>query len=126
MKSMLLSLMRRFLKPEVVNDKRGNELLLIDVADKGKQLPLNKMNVDAEVPKLLKKISNNEKQRIEKLKCMQYAYIKMTEYLQETLALDSGFLADMVCLHPLKGKDAAAVNRISRIAQCTRTCDRGA
>ena len=76
------------------------------------------MNVGAEVPKLLKKISNNEKQRIEKLQCMQSAYIKMTEYLQENLPLDSGFIADMVCLHPLKGKDAAAVNRISRIAQC--------
>ena len=74
---MLLSLMKRFLKPEVVNDKRGKELLLIDVADKEKQLPLNKMNVRAEVPKLLKKISNNEKQRIEKLQCMQIAYIKM-------------------------------------------------
>ena len=106
MKSMLLSLIRRFLKPE---DKRGKELLLIDVADKEKQLPPNKMQ------KLLKKISNNEKQRVEKSQCMQSAYIKMTEYLQENLQLDSGFLADMVCLHPLKGKDAA-VNRISRIA----------
>ena len=97
---------------------RGKDLLLIDVSDKEKQLPLNKMNVGAKVPKLLKKISNNEKQRIGKLQCMQSAYIKMTEYLQGNLPLDSGFLADMVCLHPLKEKDGAAVNRISRIAQC--------
>ena len=99
---MLLSLIRRFLKPEVVNDKKGKELLLIDVIDKEKQLSRNKMNVGAEVPKLLKKISNNEKQRIEKLQCMQSAYIKMTEYLQENLPLDSGFLADMVC--PIEGE----------------------
>ena len=81
-------------------------LMMHPFSDKKKQLPRNKMNVGAEVLKLLKKISNNEKQRIEKLQCMQSAYIKITEYLQEGLLLDSGFLADMVCLHPLNGKDA--------------------
>ena len=100
LQSMLSTLMLRFLKADMINNKDGRSLLEIDVRNSEIQLDLEKMNVGVETLAILKKC--NKDNRIMYLKEMQEAFCKMTEHLQKNLPLDSTFLKDMVCLHPLK------------------------
>ena len=114
LENMVSKLLSRFLKPEVVADKKGEDLLEIVVEDANNQLPLEKINVGPEVQKYLKKC--NKQQREEYLKEMQNAFCKISNHLMEKLPLCSQFLKDMVCLHPLK-RASTSSSPISRIAQ---------
>ena len=114
LQSMLSTLMLRFLKADMINNKDGHSLLEIDVRNSEIQLDLEKMNVGVETLAILKKC--NKDKRIMYLKEMQEAFCKMTEHLQKNLPLDSTFLKDMVCLHPLK-RESTTSFPIARIAQ---------
>ena len=98
----------------MINNKDGHSLLEIDVRNSEIQLDLEKMNVGVETLAILKKC--NKDNRIMYLKEMQEAFCKMTEHLQKNLPLDSTFLKDMVCLHPLK-RESTTSFPIARIAQ---------
>ena len=114
LQKMLQTLMLRFLKADVVTNKDGKTLMTVDVRKAENQLDLEKMNVGVEVTKLLKKCRKDQKEGY--LKEMQEAFCKMTEHLQNKLPLDSTFLKDMICLHPLKRTTMTSLS-ISRIAK---------
>ena len=79
MKSLLVTLMKRFLKADVVNGKKAMELQTLVVTDEANQLPLKEIDIGSEVTNQLKKLRKEDV--IEQQKLMQKCYIKMTQYV---------------------------------------------
>ena len=85
--------MKRFLKADVVNGKKAMELQTLVVTDEANQLPLKEIDIGAEVTNQLKKLRKEDV--IEQQKLMQKCYIKMTQYLQKKLPINSSLLQDL-------------------------------
>ena len=56
MKSLLVTLMKRFLKADLVNGKNAMELQTLVVTDEANQLPLKEIDIGSEVTNQLKKL----------------------------------------------------------------------
>ena len=115
MKSLLVTLMKRFLKADVVNGKKAMELQTLVVTDEANQLPLKEIDIGSEVTNQLKKLRKEEV--IEQQKLMRTCYIKMTQYLQKKLPINSSLLQDLRCLHPLFKDKTWTINCIGRLAE---------
>ena len=114
MKTLLLTLMKRFMKGAAVNGKSGIELLTVNVNDPESHIPLKDMDIGAETAKQLLKIPSSK--RAEFQAKMKDTYIQMTLYLQKNLPLDSTFLRDLRCLGATWRREDWTVEAIKRIA----------
>ena len=116
MKSLLVKVMKRFLKAAVVDGKKATELKTLNVTDKENQLILKDMDVGTEVVAQMKKIGK-EDDILKQLQLMQLSYVKITQYLQKKLPIDNKLLQDLRCLHPYLRDKPWTVNSIARIAE---------
>ena len=116
MKSLLVKVMKRFLKAAVVDGKKDTELKTLNVTDKENQLILKDMDVGTEVVAQMKKIGK-EDDILKQLQLMQLSYVKITQYLQKKLPIDNKLLQDLRCLHPYLRDKPWTVNSIARIAE---------
>ena len=112
MKSLLVKVMKRFLKAAVVDGKKATELKTLNVTDKENQLILKDMDVVAQMKKIGK-----EDDILKQLQLMQLSYVKITQYLQKKLPIDNKLLQDLRCLHPYLRDKPWTVNSIARIAE---------
>ena len=106
--------MRRFLKPEIVNEKNGKEILQIDVASKSNQLPLNKVNFGTSTRNEANKMKSSIRKE-ELLENFQSGFVKLTKYLQGHLPLDSQLLMSLRALHPIYRKQSFTVPAIKKL-----------
>lgn len=110
--NLVRTIMLRFLKPEVVGDKRDKELLSIDVSKSDNQLS-DQMLVIGE--------STRAKVKPDQLKVpikdMRKFYQVATKYLVSRLPLGREILRDLSTLHPLLQKSDRGVRAIERTAR---------
>ena len=114
LRTILSTIMGRFLKSQVLDVKSSKDLLKIEICKVENQLSLDKMDVGDPVRKLLSKCSPASK--TDHLKKMQSALITITSYLQKHLPLDSTLLTALMCLNPLL-RSKSPPEHICRIAR---------
>ena len=115
MKNLLLTVMKRFLKAEIVNKKTGKELLKIDVKKKENQLAEGNIVIGAKSEKLLKKLSPHDSKR-ERAKMKEF-FIAVISYLQKKLPLGENLLICAGCLHPDSRKKDYTSKHIEYLAK---------
>ena len=115
MKALLLTMMKRFLKAEVVDKLSGRELLSVDVKEKENQLEEGKMVVGAKTERLLKKLSPFDEKRERRL--MKEFYIAVITYLQNKFPLNDKLLIAAGSLHPLNRKKKSTLKSIELLAK---------
>lgn len=114
MTDLLKSVMGRFLKGHVFDEKYGKHLLKVEYTKPDNQLSLSRMEVGEKARSFMEKLSNDQQKVV--LMGMKQFYIQVTRYLAEHLPLDSKLLRDVSILHPLLRKSETASQAIRRLA----------
>ena len=115
LKKLLVTVMKRFIKSEVIEGKSGKSLLKLDVGKKEIYLPLEEIEIDAKTTRLLKQLSPFD-QKQEKEKMLEF-YIASTKQLQRRLPLENSFISNGGCLHPGARTQKNSLVMIERLAK---------
>ena len=114
MRDLLTVLMKRFIKPSVMEGKSMKELLEIDAADENNQVEMKKIDFGKDAQDYL--VVLDENQRKQGQKAMKMSYESIVKYLQQKLPLQSTIMRDISCLSPLVRECEWTVNAIGRLA----------
>ena len=115
MKNVLIVLMKRLIKPALLKDKTVSELVKINFDKEENQLKLMKIDYRKEAENYLSNIADARKN--DARKSMRDSYVKIINYLQKTLPLNSKMLQDITCLSPLLRSCDWSVDAIGRLAE---------
>ena len=99
LRDLVVTIMLRFLKTDVVGNKTGRELQNINVRDVNNMLPLEQVEIGAATKQAMTKMVKVEQHK-GLLMEMRNFFTCCTEYMQKNLPLDNGFLTAVVCLQP--------------------------
>ena len=113
----LRSTMLRFMKANVVVDKKGKDLFSIDVKKTDNHLSHKDIDVGHVVRQKLHLLkSDNQKKIVMDMRSLSF-YITACEYLQSHLPLDNTLLQHLSCLHPRIREARASERRIKSVAK---------
>jgi hypothetical protein len=113
--STLRSIMLCFLKQDVVGEKRGNELISIDLNKTENYLNVKQMDVGQKTRKAMEKLTVDQQKH--QLLGMGRFLIITSEYLKDHFPVNvTPLLKDLSYLHPLMKERKAGLNAIQRIA----------
>ena len=114
-KKLLVTVMKRFIKSEVIEGKSGKSLLKLDVGKKEIYCPLEEIEIGAKTTRLLKQLSPFD-QKKEKEKMLEF-YIASTKQLQRRLPLENSLISNGGCLHPGARTQKNSLVMIERLAK---------
>lgn len=113
MKHLVTGLLKRFVKPNVVdNNKLAKDLLKMDVTDTSLHLDPDRMDIGDKTT--LSKMSTREKHIL--LNEMKASYVAASQHLLRKLPLDSPVLKDVTCLSPTARSRESSIEAIARLA----------
>ena len=109
------TLMKRFIKQDVVNEKQGEELLNLDMVNSANELS----NLDMEIgePNITALEGLKESQKNNLFRNMRNFYLVTTKYLMAHLSINNQLLKDLSAVHPLQRKEGQTALQIRRIAK---------
>ena len=99
MQDLLIVLMKRLIKPEILESKSTSEIIKVDVSNQDHQFYLKKIDFTKEAENYFSQLTDN--QRKVALTSMKDSYVSVTQYLQKNLPFNSMMLKDITCLSPL-------------------------
>lgn len=125
------TVMLKFLKAELIQDKEGAELVCVKCAEGVNWLPLKEMDIGMGTRLAVSKVKNDSK-RTELRRAFRHCFTLIATYMQTTLPLTNAVLRDLSCLQPKKNrkvdKGKAAISRLClHMKKVTKTddfCDR--
>ena len=114
LKSLLKTLMMRFIDQKLVVGKPAAEIIKIKVDSQENQLPLENIVVGARTERFLQKLSPHDARR-ERAVMMKF-YVAVTSYLQKKLPLTDKVLISCGSLHPDSRKKQTSCRHIEYLA----------
>ena len=114
LKSLLKSIMLRFIDPKILEGNSEADLAKIVVDSEENQLSLNKIVVRAKTGRSLKKLSAHDTRR--ERTAMKNVLVAVSSYLQEKLPLQDKLLISAACLHPVNRKKHSSGWNIEHLA----------
>ena len=114
LKSLLKSIMLRFIDPKVLEGKSGADLANIVVDSEENQLSLDKIVVGAKTKRFLKKLSPHDARR--ERTAMKNFLVAVSSYLQKKPPLQDKLLISAACLHPVNRKKHSSGRNIDYLA----------
>ena len=99
MQDLLIVLMKRLIKSEILESKSTSEIIKIDVSNQDHQFYLKKIDFPKEAENYFSQLTDS--QRKVALTSMKDSYVSVIQYLQKNLPFNSMMLKDITCLSPL-------------------------
>lgn len=121
--ALLKSIMLRFIKFDVVGEKSGRQLTMIDAHERQNLMDIESMEIGADTQKTLSNIDKG-RQKTQRIEMLQF-YQAVTSYLQTRLPLNDMLVRSVQCLHPEVRDQERAQKLIREVCTALPTIDDG-
>ena len=109
------TLMKWFIKQDIVSEKQGGELLIVNMIDSENALRNQDMEIGEPTVTALQRVKESQKNILHH--DMRNFYYVTTKYLMTNLPVNNELLKDLSAVHPLRRKEDQSVLQVRRIAK---------